>query len=141
MWSFEHSIDAAVTPAAVWSRYIDVDTWPAWNAGMEKVQLNGPFHAGGTGEVTMTGDARAPFTLTEVAVDEGFTIEVRVGPGVVTRSRCRIAALPEHGCRITHSVELDGPGGDEMGAAAGPILSGNITRGVDEVAKAAAAAV
>jgi hypothetical protein len=49
-----------------------------------------------------------------------------------------VTALPGGGSRIVHRTELDGPGAAAMGAAAGPMLVGNLEKGLEALANAAA---
>ncbi|MFF4354987.1 SRPBCC family protein [Streptomyces sp. NPDC001530] len=137
MWQHEHSTDVDVAPAAVWAQYANIDTWPTWNIGMLKVELAGPFSTGTAGQVTSQGQPPAPFTLSDVTAGEGFTIDVQLTDELVSRSDCRVRALPGGGSRVTHSVEFSGAGSEQMGAAHGEALAANIAAGVQALVKAA----
>lgn len=138
MWNYEHSLDADVTAAAVWARYTDLTSWPAWNIGTEKVELDGPFQTGTTGKITVQGQVAAPFTLAEVTENEGFVVQSQVGPEVVLRSYFRLSKLSGDRTQLTHGIELTGAGSTEMGGQLGPVLSGNLTTGVQNLVNAAA---
>lgn len=137
MWHYERSIDADAAPSAVWARYTDVATWPEWNAGMEKMEISGPFASGSTGVITSAQQGPAAFTLVDVVEGVSFTQETKIDENVVLRSVCKVVAGPNGGSTITHRTELDGPGSDEMGAAIGQFLSGGIDEGLNALAKAA----
>ena len=136
MWHYERSIDADAAPSAVWARYTDVATWPEWNAGMEKMEISGPFASGTTGVVTSAQQGPAPFTLVDVVDGVSFTQQTKIDENVTLRSHCKVVAAAG-GSTITHRTELDGPGSDEMGAAIGQFLSGGIDEGLAALAKAA----
>ncbi|MFD9458295.1 SRPBCC family protein [Streptomyces sp. NPDC059985] len=42
--SLTTTIDAA--PATVWELHTDVDNWPVWNTGIDRVRLDGPLAVG-----------------------------------------------------------------------------------------------
>jgi hypothetical protein len=54
-FSYTYSVQAAVSPAAVWSLYDDVRTWPAWDDQAEAVTRDGPFATGSTGTMKFRG--------------------------------------------------------------------------------------
>jgi Polyketide cyclase / dehydrase and lipid transport len=136
VWHYERSIDTDAPPAAVWARYTDVTTWPEWNAGMEKMAIDGPFASGSTGVITNAQQGPAPFTLVDVVDGVSFTQETKIDANVTLRSHCKVVAAGS-GATITHRTELDGPGSDEMGAAIGQFLSGGIDEGIATLAKLA----
>ena len=45
-WTGEHSIETSATPEVLWGVFCDVPTWKAWNAGIERIELHGPFAEG-----------------------------------------------------------------------------------------------
>lgn len=137
MWQHEHSSDVDIAPDAIWAQYANLDTWPAWNIGMLKVELSGTFGTGATGQVTSQGQPSAPFTLSDVTEGEGFTIDVQLTDELVSRSDCRVRALPGGGSRITHTVEFSGTGSEQMGSEHGQMLAANISAGVQALVKSA----
>ncbi|MEV0324428.1 SRPBCC family protein [Streptomyces sp. NPDC050658] len=137
MWNDELHVEADVTQAAVWARCVDVATWPDWNPGLEKVELEGAFTAGQNGVIFRAGAGEIPFSLLSVVDGESFVVESPMDGGIVHRIGCQVTALPGGGSRMTHKVELDGPGSDELAAAIGSELSKNLSTVAEALIKAA----
>ena len=55
MWDFEHSVEAPVSRERVWAVWTDIESWPSWNPGVVRVELNGPLAEGATGSVRAAG--------------------------------------------------------------------------------------
>jgi hypothetical protein len=107
-WRFEHSVDSAADPRAVWSRYVDVEHWRDWSRhGVEWSRIDGPFAVGTKGKSKPPGSRPLKFELVDVKPDVSFASEARL-PGAHLRFDHAIepSAL---GSRITHRVTLDGP--------------------------------
>jgi hypothetical protein len=114
MWSFEHTVETPASPAAVWALYLDVPGWPAWDHGLERVDIDGPLAAGTSGRITPVGQDTLPFTVTWAEPGRGFADETAV-PGHAIRFRHTLEALAGGGTRITHRIEIDGPAGAQFG--------------------------
>jgi polyketide cyclase/dehydrase/lipid transport protein len=141
MWTYEHSIDADVSPTAVWDLYADVSAWPdTWNYGLEIVKLDGPFQDGSTGICQPRGAEALPYTLGEVSLGKHFTMHLNDEDKVITASYCGVEALPDGGSRITHRIELSGPASAARAAELGPILSQGLIGGVQKLVEFAAKA-
>ncbi|MFC1416092.1 SRPBCC family protein [Streptacidiphilus cavernicola] len=143
MWSHEHSVDADVTPAQVWACYANTALWPAFDPGLERMTLAGPFAAGTRGRlVPREGDPRGrapvPFLLVRAQPERGFTTESEIPGAVTLRFVHRLAEVPG-GTRITHGVEIAGPAADSLGPAIGPVLTAVIPGIVETLVRVAAA--
>ena len=46
MWTASTRIATTASPQALWRLFEDVAGWTAWNAGIERVALHGPFASG-----------------------------------------------------------------------------------------------
>lgn len=46
MWRREIDIEVNATSETVWDVFCDVPGWKRWNAGIEHIEINGPFEAG-----------------------------------------------------------------------------------------------
>jgi hypothetical protein len=114
VFTFEHSVETAASPDAVWRLYADVSAWLSWDQGLDAVELDGPFEIGAAGRITPSGMDTLPFTLTWVSPGRGFSDETPA-MGHVLRFIHVLDALADGGTRVTHRVEVDGPAADEVG--------------------------
>ncbi|WP_109126988.1 SRPBCC family protein [Dyella sp. C11] len=114
MWTHEESIDIDATPARIWAVFADVAGWTRWNAGIEHIQLHGPFATGTT--FTMQPPGTDAFVSTLIAVDEqrGFTDETVIDETRVVVDH-RIEALSPHRARVTYSTQITGPDAEAIG--------------------------
>jgi hypothetical protein len=113
-WSAQHSIEATATPEVLWGIFRDVPAWKAWNAGIERIELEGPFAEGTWFTMTPTGQDPLRSRLLEVRENERFVDETRVGDLVVTVAH-RIEPLAPGRTRVTYAIEAKGPGAAEIG--------------------------
>jgi hypothetical protein len=115
-WHGEHSIETSATPAQIWRLFSDVSGWTTWNAGVEAIQLDGPF-ATGT-ELTMKTPGQDAFRskLIDVREHEAFVDETRVEDLVVTVAH-RIVRIAPDRTRVTYATDATGPGAEEIGPA------------------------
>jgi hypothetical protein len=114
MWTVEHTAESDAAPEAVYALYADVAGWPAWDPGLERCELDGPFATGTTGHLTPAGGEPLPFTVEWAEPARGFA-DVTEAMGHVLRFRHTLQPLPGGGTRITHRVEIEGPAADELG--------------------------
>jgi uncharacterized protein YndB with AHSA1/START domain len=113
MWEYEHSIVASASPEAVWRRWSDVSGWPEWNAGIEAIEIDGPFAAGTWFTMTPPGEDPIRMRLTEVVPGESFTDEADGGDFVV-RTVHRIEPAGG-GTKIIYRTEITGDAGPQIG--------------------------
>lgn len=128
MWAVEHSQSTGVSPAAVWRRYRDVSGWPEWNASVEAITLDGEFAAGSAGTLTPPGQEPLPFRVVSATPAEGYVSETDIAGTVTMRVTARLAPLAAGGTRITHRVELDGPGAPYFARSFGSVLAAGVPR-------------
>jgi hypothetical protein len=115
-WQTQFSIETSATAEAVWKLFQDVPGWKNWNAGIESIELEGPFASGSS--FTMKPPGQDPFRsmLTEVRENECFVDETEVGP-LVIRVAHRIERLGPERTRITYAVDAQGAQAAEIGPA------------------------
>ncbi|MER5999195.1 SRPBCC family protein [Nonomuraea angiospora] len=113
MYAYEHTLDTTAPAAAVWALYADVNGWTAWDTSLLQIDLEGPFEVGTEGTMTPEGQDTVRFRIVELVTGELFTDETVVGE-LTLRFIHRLAETGT-GTRVTHRVEITGPGAEEIG--------------------------
>jgi hypothetical protein len=119
-YSYTHTVESHVAPAAIWALYEDVTTWPSWDAQAERITRDGPFQPGTTGTMKFIGQEPLSYRLAKVEPLREFVDETPVGPLVVRVSHV-LDPLPDGGSRIAYSAEIDGP--DDEAQQVGPMIT------------------
>jgi len=114
-WHGEHTIETSAAPEAIWRVLRDVAGWPRWNAGIARIELEGPFATGTWFAMQPPGQDTLRSRLLDVRENEGFTDETRIDDLVVTVAH-RIERLAG-GARVTYAIDAVGPGASEVGPA------------------------
>jgi hypothetical protein len=118
--TYTHTVEADVTPDAIWALYEDVTTWPSWDAEAELITRDGPFQTGTTGTMKFVGQEPMAYRLKKVDPLREFVDETPVGPLVVRVSHL-LEPLPDGRSRITYSAEIDGP--EDQAQQVGPMIT------------------
>jgi carbon monoxide dehydrogenase subunit G len=114
MWTHEESIEIAATPSQVWRLLADVPNWKRWNAGIESIEIHGPFAAGTTFTMKPPGVDAFTSTLVDVRENENFTDETVIdGTRFVVHHA--LSRLPSGNVRVSYSTEISGPAAAEFG--------------------------
>jgi uncharacterized protein YndB with AHSA1/START domain len=124
VWAVEHTMETSATAEAVWQLWADVERWPEWNAGVERIELQGPFEVGSTILMTPPGDDTVELRITEASEPELFVDEADGGDFVV-RTTHRVERVDSQGSRITYRMEISGPTADTVGPEIGHEISGD----------------
>jgi uncharacterized protein YndB with AHSA1/START domain len=122
MWEYEYSAQTTASPETVWRFFADVPGWTAWNAGVEKIEMHGPFEVGATFTMTPPGDDPITMRLTEIVPGEVWTDEMDAGDFVV-RTIHRLRPNRTGGSTITYRTEFHGPAADQAGPEIGPAIT------------------
>ena len=117
MWTRNASIEIDAPAARLWALFTDVAGWPAWNAGIARIALHGPFRDGTVFRMQPPGMEAFDSTLRDVEPERGFTDETRFGDTVV-RVRHVIEPLASDRVRVMFRTDADGPDASEIGQAA-----------------------
>lgn len=114
MWIHEDSIETSASPAHVWEFFSNVAGWKDWNAGIESIEIHGPFEKGTSFTMQPPGEDTFTSTLIEVKPGENFTDETVVEETRIVVSH-ELAALPSGQTKIIYRTEITGPGADQFG--------------------------
>ena len=124
MWSTEYSGETTATADQIFRLFESVDTWHTWNAGVERMELDGAFAAGTTGTMFVPDQDPLTFRLVWVEESRGFEDETEIpDAGVIVRVRHWLEPLGQGGTRITYRCVIDSPGGDKLGRNIGPAIT------------------
>jgi hypothetical protein len=116
MWECEHSIEAEASPAVIWNLFADVPGWARWNAGIERIEISGPFAVGTHFFMTPPGQPTLTSRLVEVRENGGFVDETRIGELRVFVDHSLISQ-EGGGTKIIFSLQAFGPDCAEIGRA------------------------
>jgi uncharacterized protein YndB with AHSA1/START domain len=122
MWTIEHSVETSARVQTVWRLWADVERWPEWNGGVERIELRGPFAVGSTILMTPPGDEPVELRIAEAIEPELFVDEADRG-NVVVRTTHRVEAVDNKRSRITYRMEITGPAAETVGPEIGPEIS------------------
>lgn len=116
VWRYEYAIETSATAATIWSIFRDVPGWKDWNAGIERIAIDGPFAAGTWFTMKPPGEEALRSQLIEVREDVCFVDETRVGDLAIKVAH-RIEPLGPARRRIVYAVDAQGPQAAEIGPA------------------------
>jgi hypothetical protein len=107
-WATTSTLEAEVSPAAVWERaYADAEAWPKWNAEIKRARLDGPLALGATARIVFGTGLRLRFRVVEFEQGCLFTDESRM-PGARMGHRHLIEPTEGGGCRLTNTIYIEG---------------------------------
>jgi uncharacterized protein YndB with AHSA1/START domain len=118
MWTETTSIVTTASPQALWRLFEDVAGWTRWNAGIERIALNGPFATGSTFVMQPPGMQAFTSTLREVRPGAGFVDETVLEDTRFLVSH-ELQALPSGGTRVVYAIRVEGP----EAATLGPLVT------------------
>jgi hypothetical protein len=72
MLIIKHSIKTRAKPEAVWALWSRIDTWPAWDHGIQDGKIEGSFVTGAQGWLKPKGGPKVSFQLIEVVENIRF---------------------------------------------------------------------
>src|SRR2546430_13740998 len=121
MWSCEHSVETRAGTETIFEIFRDVSRWPEWNPGVERIDLDGPFATGTTGDMVIPHQGSLSFRLAWVGEGRGFEDETEIpGAEVVVRVRHSLEPLAGGGARVSYRATVEGAAGGVRGPAIGP---------------------
>ena len=116
MWSTEYQREISTTPDVIWRLFSDVPGWKAWNAGIESIELHGPFKTGTTFTMQPPGQDAFDSTLIDVRPNELFVDETKLGDIRVVVGH-RIEPIATNQVQVRYRITVEGPEAAEIGAA------------------------
>jgi hypothetical protein len=116
VWRGEYGIETSATADIIWSIFRDVPGWKTWNAGIEHIDIDGPFSTGTWFTMKPPGEDPLRSRLVEVSENECFVDETRIGDLAITVAH-RIESLGTGRTRIVYAVEARGPEAPKIGPA------------------------
>jgi hypothetical protein len=116
VWRGEYAIETSATAETIWSIFRDVPGWKDWNAGIEQIDIDGPFAAGTWFTMKPPGEEALRSQLVEVRDNACFIDETRVGDLVIKVAH-RIEPIGPARTRIVYAVDAKGPQAAEIGPA------------------------
>ena len=116
VWRKEYAVETSATPETIWSIFRDVPAWKNWNAGIEQIEIDGPFTAGTWFTMKPPGEEALRSQLIDVRENLCFVDETRVGDLAIKVAH-RIEPLGSARTRIVYAVDARGPQASEIGPA------------------------
>jgi hypothetical protein len=136
MWATEHSVETSAAPEEIWRLWADVAGWPEWNSDLERIELVGPFAAGGTIVMTPIGQEPIELRIAEAVEPELFVDEAELGE-IVVRTIHRVQRLDPERVRVTYRMQITGPAADRLGPQIGPEISADFPQKLAALAERA----
>ena len=123
MWTTAVTAETALPRTAVWTALEALHRGEVTYDGADHFALHGPFEVGT--ELDVTPEGQETFRSTIIELEPGARYADRTeyaGLSLLFRH-----TLDEFagGTRVTHTLEIDGPGADEIGPDLGPQISGD----------------
>ena len=116
VWRTEYAIETSATAETIWGIFRDVPSWKSWNAGIEQIDIEGPFAAGTWFTMKPPGEDALRSQLVDVRENVCFVDETRVGELAILVAH-RIEPLGPARTRIVYAVDARGPQAAEIGPA------------------------
>ncbi|WP_285116088.1 SRPBCC family protein [Leifsonia sp. fls2-241-R2A-40a] len=138
MWTTEHTARTVAPAAAVWASLRDLHSGIPLGPASDRFELHGPFAVGT--EVTVTPQGQEPMTSTIVELEPERVYADRTLYGELALTfRHTLAPDAAGGTVVTHTLEVDGPGSDQVGPELGPQIAADFPVAMNELLRAAEA--
>src|SRR5262245_13042073 len=105
VWTAEYRAETSAEPEQIWRLWADVAGWPEWNGDIERIELIGPFAAGGRIVMTPNGDEPIQLRITEASEPELFVDEADMGE-IVVRTIHRVDRMEGGRALVTYRIEI-----------------------------------
>lgn len=136
MWTTHYDATTTAPAEAVWAALRDLHSGIALGPASDRFELHGPFAVGT--EVTVTPQGQEAMTSTIVELEPARVYADRTVFGDLALTfRHTLAPRPDGGTDVTHALEIDGPGSNEVGPELGPQIAGDFPVAMAELLHAA----
>ncbi len=136
MWTTSYDATTTAPAEAVWSALRDLHSGIPLGPASDRFELHGPFAVGT--EVTVTPQGQEAMTSTIVELEPARVYADRTVFGDLALTfRHTLAPRPDGGTDVAHTLEIDGPGADEVGPELGPQIAGDFPVAMAELLHAA----
>src|SRR3954469_8317004 len=83
VWRHEYAVETSASAETIWSIFRDVPGWKSCNAGIEQIDIDGPFATGTWFTMKPPGEEALRSQLIEIRENARFIDETRVGDLVI----------------------------------------------------------
>lgn len=123
MWTTAITADTDLPRSQVWQALEALHRGELSYEGADRFELHGAFAVGTELDVTPEGQETFRSTIIELVPGERYADRTEY-EGLSLLFRHTLHDTPS-GTRVTHELEIDGPGADEVGPELGPQISGD----------------
>jgi Polyketide cyclase / dehydrase and lipid transport len=133
---FSYSVTAPIAAHRVWTKWMDVGGWPAWDQELRSAAVDAPLAAGVRGRLIPVRGRAASFRVTEFIERSRYAFVTGLPLASLTITR----SLIDHGdsTTFTHDVRFDGFLGRVFAAKFGPAFRRALPRAMLTLAASAA---
>ncbi len=132
----EATATSTATPAAFFTKWADMATWPEWNQDTEWVTLDGPFEQGATGTLKPKGGPKTKFVVTELTSTEFVDASKLIGARLIFAHKVVTDGVHT---TVTVRISMEGPLRRLWTAIMGGNLAKSLPGDVDALVAAAEA--
>ena len=133
--SFHHTRTTHAPASAVWSGWMDVENWRAWDVGLSDAQAVGPLRFGNRGVITDRSGRKVPFEV--VAFDEGRSYSIANPLPLGGRLLVERTIMRTEPTTFQHRVRFEGVGGALLAPLLGRQFRSMLPEAMDRLADAA----
>ena len=137
MWTTEHTAETTASPEAVWEAIEDQHSGKANSPTSDRFELHGPFAEGTEISVTPQGQDTFRSVIIELVEPGVYADRTQFGDLVLT-FRHRLVPTATGGTTVTHELEIDGEGADQVAPELGPQISEDFPTAMADLFAAAA---
>jgi hypothetical protein len=138
MWTTDYRAETTASADRVWAALRDLHSGIPLGPESDRFELHGPFAVGTEVSVTPQGQDTLRSRIVELEPGRVYADRTEFG-GLVLTFRHTLEPLPD-GTAVTHQLEIDGEGADQVGPELGPQISSDFPVAMRELFAAAESA-